>query len=86
MVPPKPPRAVPQPPLKRALATGAGTAEEDHSKQKGHQDDAGEEEEQRAQAGTGGSSRGLVHAGLVWVCLQLLSVQAACWQREGKLE
>ena len=41
VVSPKPTRVVEQPMLKKALVTGAGTAEKDHSKQKAHQDDTG---------------------------------------------
>lgn len=41
MVSPKPTRVVEQPTLMKALVTGAGTAEKDHSKQKAHQDDTG---------------------------------------------
>lgn len=41
VVSPKPTGVVEQPVLKKALLTGAGTAEKDHSKQKAHQDDAG---------------------------------------------
>ena len=41
VVSPKPTRVVEQPMLKKALVTGAGTAEKDHSKQEAHQDDTG---------------------------------------------
>lgn len=51
--------------LKKALVTGAGTAEKDCSKQKAHQDDTGQEEERKAPAGTGSSSRGLLLAFMV---------------------
>lgn len=75
---PEPARAVEQPALTKALVRGAGTAEEDPSEQKAHQDGTGEEEERKAQAGTGGSSFGRIHACLVRVCLQFFCVQGTC--------
>lgn len=42
---PEPTRVVEQPALTKALVRGAGTAEEDPSEQKAHQDGTGEEEE-----------------------------------------
>lgn len=65
VVSPKPTRVVGQPMLKKALVTGAGTAEKDCSKQKAHQDDTGQEEERKAPAGTGSSSHGLLLAFMV---------------------
>lgn len=51
--------------LKKALATGAGTAGKVCSKQKAHQDDTGQEEEQKALVGAGSSSCGLLLAFMV---------------------